>query len=261
VQANPDFANARSVAAIDGATLYATSTPDGGYCSELVVADSPRGVTCVPASRLAEQPVSVTVPLVGDGEQVVMGGRMNAAGATVLMVVYADGSQQPASVGTDGYWIMAIEASHRDSALANGVLVRALDSGGATVAEVQVPPLADDGGAGALLAPISVNTISNGDDLTLVLGVDGRVQVPGVATLELVFPDGTTVPIALAPGGSYSYTFPVDAQDDLRSAPATLIARDAAGTEVRLLAGPGALIERFIDRSRVTRPCNGRCGG
>ena len=95
-----------------------------------------------------------------------------------------------------------------------------------------VPPLRDEDPDGTALdraQPVFVSTISNGDDLTLVLGVEGSVNAAGATTLELEYPDGTSADIALAPDGSYRFMIPPDRRSDFASSSGKLIARDASG--------------------------------
>jgi hypothetical protein len=79
------------------------------------------------------------------------------------------------------------------------------------------------------LQPVFVSTISSGDDLTLVLGVEGSVNAAGATSLELVYPDGTSADVALAPDGSYRLLIPFDRQSDFASSWGKLVARDASG--------------------------------
>jgi len=97
---------------------------------------------------------------------------------------------------------------------------------------VAVPPLHDDDPQGTRLdhaQPIFVSTISSSDDLTVVLGVEGSLNVAGAATFELEYPDGTTVMIPVGPNGAYQYMLPTDRQDDFATASGRLIGRNAAG--------------------------------
>ena len=74
--------------------------------------------------------------------------------------------------------------------------------------------------------------MSDGSDLTLILGVRGVVNAKGAVSLEFRYPDGTIVPVTLQDDGSYDFDIPTSRQGDLLHAPATLIARDANGQEV-----------------------------
>jgi hypothetical protein len=100
------------------------------------------------------------------------------------------------------------------------------------VVTLAVPPLRDKDPLGTRLdrlQPIFVSTISTDTDLTLVLGVEGSLNVAGAATLELAYPDGTTVTIPVEPDGTYRFLLPADRQDDFATSSGSLIARDAAG--------------------------------
>ena len=97
------------------------------------------------------------------------------------------------------------------------MVVAGVDADGLDVSTLAVPPLRDedpDGTAHDNAQPVFVSTISSGDDLTLVLGVEGSVNAAGATTLELDYPDGTATEIALASDGSYRFMIPPDRQSD-----------------------------------------------
>lgn len=94
----------------------------------------------------------------------------------------------------------------------------------------RLPPLRDDYDAKLdEKQPIFVSTVSNGSDFTLVLGIEGRVNVNGFTTLELAYPDGTTVAIPTKFDGSYRFDLPTDRRDDFARAFGVLTARDPNG--------------------------------
>jgi hypothetical protein len=234
---NPDVKDARLVAQADGASLYYAGLADGGYCSEMVTPPShPAGAVCVPGGSLDQRSINVTVPFVDPvttSSPFVVGGRINVSGATALHATFADGSTQSVTLGDSGFFVFAVAADHLTEAHLHGVELAATDGSGKEIASVRVPPTdfsnPDEQDA---KQPIFVSTISTEDDFTKVLGVEGSVNIPGAATLELRYPDGTTVAIPLDADGRYRYDLPERRTDDLFDAPGRLIARDAMGSEL-----------------------------
>jgi len=216
LRANPLLDTARSVAESPSATLFAANTADGGYCIEVVtVNDTPRGASCVTAADLTSRPIEVNSPIARGDEPVVLAGRVDVPGSRSLQIVDADGFTDDVAVTGEGYWITELTGARRQSALTSGVTLRAIDAHGASKAEAVVPPLADNPPPDSSRPPIEVNTVSNGDDLTLVVAVEGAVHQPGTASLDLIYPDGTRVPIRLGSDGAYRYTLPLERQHDL----------------------------------------------
>lgn len=237
LRANPLLDTARSVAESPTATLFAANTADGGYCLEVVTArDTPRGASCVTGPLLASRPIEVNSPIVHGDEPVVLAGRVDVPDSRSLQIVHADGATEDVAVSSDGYWIAELMGGGRQSALTSGVTVRAVNARGASIAETVVPPLADSPPPDSSNPPIEVNTVSNGDDLTLVLAVEGTVHRPGAASLELTYPDGTSISIRLGSDGSYRYRLPRERQRDLSDEPARLVARDSTGTVIATAA-------------------------
>ena len=58
------------------------------------------------------------------------------------------------------------------------------------------------------------------------------MNVAGAASLELRYPDGTSVEVRLDADGRYHYDLPSGRQDDLFPRPGQLVARDAQGREL-----------------------------
>jgi hypothetical protein len=104
-----------------------------------------------------------------------------------------------------------------------------LDAAGTVTASMPIPPITPETGPAPDDEPISVETISDGNDLSLVLGVHGRVLAQGAVSLELRYPDGTTVSVPLAADGSYRIDIPRSRQDAFAQAPGTLLALDGSG--------------------------------
>jgi len=234
---NPDVTDARLVAQADGASLYYASLADGGYCSEIVTPTSgPAGAICVSGGSLDQEPIHVTVPFVDPvttRSPFVVGGRVDVSGATSLQATFADGSRQSVTLGDDGFFVFAVASESLPDAHRHGVKLVAADAAGMQIASVDVPPtdFSDPENQDAK-QPIFVSTISTQNDLTKVLGVEGSVNIPGAVTLELRYPDDTTVEIPLAVDGSYRYDLPKQRTGDLFDTPGWLIARDASGKEL-----------------------------
>ena len=231
---NPDLSNAHAVAATTSGTLYAADLPDGGYCIEAASADhQPRGGTCVRASAAAVQPVEVLAPIPPDDDApLLIGGRLNSADLETLEVIYEGHAASPVPLGLDRYFLIQVPAADQATALTDGARLTALDSHGHVAARVNIPPLRDndpDGTAFDRQQPIYVSTISNGTDFTQVLGIEGRVNLPGYATLELTYPDGTRARVPTDTDGSYRFDLPRARRDDFTRSFGVLTARDAAG--------------------------------
>jgi hypothetical protein len=230
---DPDIAHARSVATDGISTLYLADLRRGGYCLAIVTADGrERGTPCEARPDGSRVAIDVSLPSDVGGRSdapVVLGGRVNAAGATRLELRYADGVPVDIPVATGGYFIYDVPADRRAEAHGHALMLVALDAGGGEVARIAVP--ADwDGPAQLSTGPIrDVTTRSDSSDFTLVLGIDGVVDPRSVKRLELRWPDGSVTPIAVARGGGFGYAFPVGRVHDLADAVATLVAIGAHG--------------------------------
>lgn len=231
---DPDVRDARLVATADGAQLYAATLADGGVCTEIVDLDGrPSGAVCATAAELGTMPISVTVPFVDPitlASPIVVGGRVNATGATSLEAVYGDGARRTVTLEAGGYYLFVVPTDVLASAHRRGLELVASAPDGAQVATADVPAtdFADPEASDAR-EPIFVSTISTHRDYTLVLGIEGSVNVPGARTLELRYPDGSTADVPLDADGDYRFRLPAARRDDLASAPGTLIAHDADG--------------------------------
>jgi hypothetical protein len=233
---NPDVANARSVASAGTSVLYFAQLKDGGHCTELVTSGVPRGAVCHTAQQVESMPVEVTIPFtnpVTKASPVTLGGRVNADGASSLEIRYGDGSVDPITLGTDGFFVFEVPSAHLAVVHGSDFELVALAQDGTEAASLDVPAVGEEP-AGPIEdpAPITVDTISDGSDFTLVLGVRGRVNAEGAVSLEFRYPDGTIVSVTLMEDGSYDFDIPTARQGDLLHAPGTLIARDAGGQEV-----------------------------
>jgi hypothetical protein len=224
---NPDVDHARAVAATTSGALYLADTTDGGYCLEVVSdVDRPRGATCLAAAAVSAEPLQVTAPIPdSDQSPLLVGGRANDPRVVQVGVQYADGSSDSVDFGLDRSWLLEVPDGERVTALDRGLRIVALDADGAIVAREQVPPLRDDDPLGTAhddQAPIVSRTISDGDDLTLVLGIEGRVNVSPSARLTLRYPDGTTTDVPVAADGTFHMMLPAARQDDFATRPGLL---------------------------------------
>jgi hypothetical protein len=232
---DPDIDNARAVATSPSATLYAADLPDGGYCIEIVTdGDRPRGAVCLTANNVAAQPIEVTAPLpAGPDSVVVVGGRVNDDRITAVTARYSDGTAADLTMGLERSWLLELDGPARALALQDGLVLEGTAADGTVIATLEVPPLADDDPDGTRYdreQPIFVSTISDGTDLTLVLGIEGSVNIDGVATLELTYPDGTTAPVAVNADGTYTVSIPADRQADFATSLGALVARGSDGS-------------------------------
>jgi hypothetical protein len=233
---NPDVRGARLVAQADGTSLYYASLASGGYCSEMVVPTGPAGAICVPGQSMGQEPIHVTVPFTDPlttSSPFVVGGRVNVSGVTSLQAIFADGTKQSITLGNNGFFVFAVAGQELADAHLHGVRLAATNLAGSEMASVAIPPT-DLGNPSKqdAMQPIFVSTISTQDDLTKVLGVEGRVNVPGAASLELRYPDGTMVAIPIRSDGHYRYDLPERRTGDLFEKSGWLIARDASGDEL-----------------------------
>ncbi|MEO8267223.1 MAG: hypothetical protein ABI706_17105 [Ilumatobacteraceae bacterium] len=231
---NPDVEHAMAVASTASGVLYAADLKEGGYCIEIATeGDRPRGAACVTAARVGDRAIEVTAPIPsGPTAALLVGGRINDSRVERVVVRYPDGTSNDVVLGLARYWLVEVPDSVRSVALTDGVQIAGVDAGGLDVSTLAVPPLRDEDPDGTALdraQPVFVSTISTGDDLTLVLGVEGSVNAAGATTLELEYPGGTSAGIALAPDGSYRFMIPPDRQSDFESSSGKLIARDASG--------------------------------
>jgi hypothetical protein len=234
VRVDPDVDKAVAVAVTEHGVLYATDLANGGYCFEIATGeDQPRGAICVTAAQLGANPVEVSAPIPAhDNDPLLVGGRINDEQVLNVIARFPDGTSQVVQAGADRYWMIEVPDVARAEVLDNGLTIAGVNASGGDVSTLQVPPLRDDdpdGTAHDRDQPIFVSTISDGNDLSLVLGVEGSVNVQGAVSLELQYPDGTTTPIAIGADGSYRFDLPADRRADFADSVGHLIARDAGG--------------------------------
>lgn len=234
LRVNPDVEHAMAVASTATGVLYAADVIGGGYCYEVATEGvRPRGAVCVRPDRVGEQPIAISAPIPSDPTAALLvAGRINDAGIASVVARYPDGTSEDIEAGLDGYWMFEVGDAARQLALFDGLEIVGLGADGTELAVVAVPPLADDdptGTAHDAEQPIFVSTISEGQDLTLVLGIEGSVNVEGASTLELQYPDGTTAAVPLAADGTYALMLPAERHSDFAAATGQLVARDATG--------------------------------
>ena len=233
---NPDIAHAHSVATDGASTLYLAELRGGGYCLAIVTADGrERGTPCDARPDGSQRAIDVSLPSDqggGPDAPVVLGGRVNAAGASRLELRYADGVSIGVPLAGGGFFIYDVPAERRAEAHGHPLTLVALNAGGGEVASVAIP--ADwDGPARLSPGPIrDVTTRSDSSDFTLVLGIDGVVDPGRVTRLALRWPDGSVSRVAVTPRGGFGYAFPASRFHDLADAVATLVAYSADGAVV-----------------------------
>jgi hypothetical protein len=236
LRVNPDVEHAMAVASTEAGVLYAADLKDGGYCIEIATAgDTPRGAACVTAAHLSDRAIEVTAPIpAGPDAALLVGGRINDEHVERVVVRYPNRTAEVV-LGLARYWLIEVPDDARAVALTGGVQIAGVGADGRDVSTLAVPPLHDDDPDGTAFdraQPVFVSMISTGDDLTLVLGVEGSVNAAGATSLDLEYPDGSTVDIALAPDGSYRFMIPQDRQADFESTSGRLIAHDSSGQVV-----------------------------
>jgi hypothetical protein len=231
--------------------LYAAALKDGGRCTELVTPDDRgRGATCSTGADQVRRPIDVTLPSDdrdGDEAPVILAGRLNAAQGAALEIAYEDGGSDAIPLGDDRYFVFEVPVERRASARAHGFRLRAHDEGGSIVATISVPDDWDGPAVPDEAAPLFVSTRSDESDLTKVYGIEGHVRAEGAASLELDYGDGDSVPIAIAPDGSFAYSVPRDRVDDFMQ-PRLLVARDRSGTAI--VSRPVAAVAYWRGRER-----------
>jgi hypothetical protein len=242
---NPKVESARSVAGIDGATLYYASLKDGGYCTELVLEGSGHGAICTTASASTKMPIEVTLPYADPREitdSFVVYGRVNAGDAVSLNVTYGDGTVQPVRLGDNDFFVFRVPQAQIGPARTEMVLTAVADSG-ARVGHFNLTPVLTE--AAPTPAPIELSTHTVNGDMTRISGFDGQVSVAKAASLELIYPDGNRTEVPLSSNGSFDFTIPTARFDDFTT-PGKLIARDGAGNAVARIwiAAPSYWIAR-----------------
>ncbi|MEO8689681.1 MAG: hypothetical protein ABI611_15905 [Solirubrobacteraceae bacterium] len=233
---NPDVESAHAVAVADGSTVYFAQLADGGYCAELVTGDRARGAVCSTAGQTDKTPIGVTVPFtdpIKDTSPVTVSGRVSVAGARVVQLVYPDQAVDEVPISPERFYVAEVPEAHLAAVHRRGLLLIARDADGKALAQAVVPAdaITPPTEAQRPKDPIEIDTISDGSDLTRMLGVRGTVQIPGVTRLRLRYPDGHSAAIALKEQ-RYRYDVPRARQRDFATRPGTIEAIDARGAKV-----------------------------
>lgn len=225
-----DVSRARAAAVSGDSVVYFAPRSRGGYCAELVTAGHARGAVCSDDTSAMTVTVPFTDP-VKPTSPVTVSGRV-AAGAAEVQVIYPDGGSDAVEVSPDRFYVAGVPGEHLAAVHAHGLLLVARAAGGGEVAkavvrEDAITPQSDPTPAD----PIETDLLSDGNDLTKLLGVRGRVNAGGVARLELTYPDGTTVPVPID-GRRYRIDFPPARRDDFARASGTIAAYSASGRRI-----------------------------
>jgi hypothetical protein len=228
---DPNVESARSVAGIEGATLYYASLKDGGYCTELVLEGSGRGAVCTTASASAEMRIEVSLPYADPREiadSFVVYGRVNAGDAASLNVTYGDGTVQPVPLGDNNFFVFRVPQTQVAPARTE-MLLSAVANSGVRVGHFNLTPVLTE--AAPTPGPIELSTHTVNGDMTRISGFDGQVSVAKAASLELIYPDGGRAEVPLTPSGSFDFSIPTARFDDFTT-PGKLLARDKVGDPV-----------------------------
>ena len=252
---NPDVERAHAVAASDGSVVYFARTRDGGYCSEMVTAQGPRGAVCSTAAQAAAEPLSVTVPFtdpVTSSSPISLSGRVASPDARSVELVYPDGGSDSVRVMDDGFYAADVAEEHLAAVHARGLLLVARDGNGKPLAQAVLPnnALTPPSEAERPKDPIEIDMISDSSDFTLLLGVRGEVTVPGATRLELRYPDGTTADVPLK-DGRFDFRIPESRRHSFMT-PGELAALDRSGKA--LARRPLAAVAYWRARERGATP-------
>ena len=234
---NPDVEHARRVALSDHAVVYFAPLRGGGYCAELVTGGHPRGAVCSTAEQTDRTPLGVTIPFtdpVRDDSPVTVSGHVAVDGATHVRFVYPDGASDLTEIAANGFYVFEVPAQHLAAVHRHGLMLNALNADGAPLADAVVPAdaITPPPDAERHHDPIEVDTISDGRDFTLVLGVRGKVYENGATQLRLRYPDGSARTVRLGEDSRYSLAIPPEHQRDFARRAGTLEALDKNGRVV-----------------------------
>jgi hypothetical protein len=231
---NPDVEHAHAVAAAGDATVYFADLAGGGYCAELVTGGRPRGAVCSSAEATDRTPLSVTVPFtdpVTAASPVTVSGHVSKSAATTVELVYPDGGRDEVQLSPARFYVAEVPKQHLAGVHAGGLALVARDGDGHAVAQAVVPSDAVTPPTEAERPhdPIEIDTISDGSDLTKVLGVRGEVRIPGATRLKLRYPDGASVAVPFFDGRRFRIDVPPGREDDFADATGAIDAYDADG--------------------------------
>ncbi len=231
IRLNPRVTEAYSVAESDTAVLYYASLDDGGYCTQLVIDGDEHAAQCITAAQASSLPLAVTISTPDPGtttESLTIAGRVNANSADHLQVTIG-GDADKIAMGDERFFAFDLGSSDVIAARSSGLSIEALDSSGQHVAETDLSDVFAE--APPAQEPIEMTYRSDEKDLSLILGLDGKVTDPNIKSLELRYPDGAIQAVPLA-GDEFHLRFTDSRRDDFANAMGHLIGRDASGHAV-----------------------------
>ena len=126
----------------------------------------------------------MTVPFtdpVTDSSPVTVSGHVSLARARVIQLVYPDHAADEVPISPARFYVAEVPERHLAAVHRHGLLLIARDADGEALAQAVVPTdaISPPTEAERPKDPIEIDTISDGSDLTRMLGVRGTVQIPG----------------------------------------------------------------------------------
>ena len=233
---NPDVRHARSVAVDGNSIVYFAELADGGYCAELVTRNRGRGAVCSTAAQTDRTAIGVTVPFtdpITASSPVTVSGHVSVAGASTMQLVYPDHAAEEVPISRRSFYVAEVPDAHLSAVHRHGLVLIARGADGRALAQAVVPSdaITPPSEARRPKDPIEIDTISDGRDLTKLLGVRGTLHIPGATRLAFRYPDGHTVPIHLR-RRAYRYDIPPSRRGDFADTPGAIEAFDASGATV-----------------------------
>lgn len=234
IHLNPHAGDAIAVAKTETAVLYSAPLDDGGYCMELVIGSRENAATCVTAAQMPSLPLPVNISTADPGtttEAVTVGGRVNVGPADHLEIVIGHETRVVA-MGDDGFFAFDLSSTELTQARAVGLIVRAIDASGDLIAKNDLGIVF--GESPAPTQPIEFTYRSTQSDLSLVLGIDGKINDPTIGAVTLIYPDGREQDVRLD-HGEFHVRIPEDRQGDFAQVAGSLVATTPAGKVVARL--------------------------
>lgn len=248
IRLNPHVTEAYSVAESDTAILYYARLDDGGYCTQLVINGREHAAACLTAAQASALPIAVTISTPDPGttmERLTVGGRVNSGPADHLEV-HIGTEVRRVAMGDEGFFAFDLSPSDVIAARSSGLSIEAVDSSGHRVAANNLTDVFAEGPP--VPQPIEITYRSGERDLSLLLGLDGRVNDPTIKSLELQYPDGHRQEIELR-GEQFHLRITGPRQDDFATAMGHLVGRDAAGNIVAQQRVASVAFFRGVERS------------
>lgn len=231
IHLDPHASEAIAVAKTDSAVLYSATLDDGGYCMELVIDGKQNAATCVTAAQLPSLPLPVSISTADPGTTtgpVTVGGRVNVGTPDHLEVTIGHDTRV-VDIGDDGFFAFDLSTGEISAARAGGLVVRAVDAQGDEIANNDL---------GAVFAesppptqPLEFTYRSAQSDLSLLRGIDGRVNDATITTVTLVYPDGHRQDVPLD-GGEFHVRIPDGRQGDFADSAGSLVGATSDGRVV-----------------------------